>query len=95
MAEYWQEERYATPRERLLDMRVEALEDRLEQMRLSRRVLLQILEKCENDHRGQIENLKNENQRLQREIRRLHKQAGNYAAEIMEKNRLLAANTKY
>ena len=88
------DECYATPRERLLDMRVGALEDRLEQMRLSRRVLLQILEKSENEHQNQMANMEKENQRLRQEIKRLHKQTAAYATEIMEKNRLIAARVK-
>ena len=88
------EEYYATPRERLLDLRVGALEERLEQMRLSRRVLLQILEKSENEHQNQMERMEKENQRLRREVHRLQKQTTAYAAEIMDKNRRLVANGK-
>ena len=56
----------ATPLELALRQRVAALEERLEQMRLSRRVLMRILERTEQDRRVELENLRRENDRLRR-----------------------------
>lgn len=68
-----------TPTEKLLYQRIEALEERLEQMRLSRRVLLRILEQTEADNKIQVENLEREKNKLQR-------QNCYFAKSIMEKN---------
>lgn len=68
-----------TPTERLLYQRVEALEERLEQMRLSRRVLLRILEQSEKDKQTRL-------QRLEKENRTLQKKNCNFAKSLMEKN---------
>lgn len=69
------EERAVSVAEELLRQRVEALEERLEQMRLSRRVLMRILERAEQDKQVEIENLRRENQRLHRQNQRLVKSA--------------------
>ncbi len=53
--------------EQLLQQRVEALEERLEQMRLSRRVLMRILEQAEQDKQVELGNLRRENERLRRQ----------------------------
>ncbi len=68
-----------TPTERLLYQRIEALEERLEQMRLSRRVLLRILEQSEEDKRSQLRRLEKENHKLQ-------KQNCYFAKSLMAKN---------
>jgi hypothetical protein len=53
--------------EQLLAQRVEALEERLEQMKMSRRVLMRILERAEEERRVEVGNLQLENQRLRRQ----------------------------
>lgn len=53
--------------EQLLSRRVAALEERLEQMKLSRRVLLRLLDRAENDRKVEVGNLRMENQRLKRQ----------------------------
>lgn len=65
--------------EKLLYQRIEALEERLEQMRLSRRVLLRILEQSEEDKRNQLARLEKENTKLQ-------KQNCYFAKSLMAKN---------
>ncbi len=57
--------------EQLLRQRVEALEERLEQMRLSRRVLMRLLERTEQDKQVALSNLQRENQRLRKQNRQL------------------------
>lgn len=61
--------------EQLLRQRVEALEERLEQMKLSRRVLMRILERAEQDKQVELGNLRRENQRLRRQNLLLAKSA--------------------
>ena len=61
------EETKRTLAEQLLQQRVEALEERLEQMRLSRRVLMRILEQAEQDKQVELGNLRRENERLRRQ----------------------------
>ena len=68
-----------TPTEKLLYQRIEALEERLEQMRLSRRVLLRILEQSEEDKKNQLSRLERENTKLQ-------KQNCYFAKSLMAKN---------
>lgn len=63
----WGDEREATPREQLLSDRVAALEERLEQMRTSRRVLMRLWERAEQEKRVQVDNLRRENARLRRQ----------------------------
>lgn len=58
--------RELTPAEQALQRQVAALEERLEQMRLSRRVLMRILERTEQDRRVELENLRRENDRLRK-----------------------------
>lgn len=60
-------ERTPSPTEQLLSKRVAALEERLEQMKLSRRVLLRLLDRAENDRKVEVCNLRMENQRLRRQ----------------------------
>lgn len=69
------EEREVSVAEELLRQRVEALEERLEQMRLSRRVLMRILERAEQDRQVEIANLRRENERLHQQNRRLARSA--------------------
>ena len=64
--------------------RVSTLEERLEQMRLSRRVLLRILEQSELERKTEVASLV----RLNKELKRHN--AG-YIASIMEKNKELIA----
>lgn len=65
--------------EELLRRRLAALEERLEQMKLSRRVLLRLLDRAEADRRVEVCNLRLENQRLRRQNKWL-------ANSIWEKN---------
>ena len=68
--------------------RVQTLEERLEQLRLSRRVLLRILEQAELERKSQVAVLTHSNKVLQRHN-------ANYIAAIMEKNkRILALQDK-
>ena len=54
-------EHVPSPTEQLLSRRVAALEERLEQMKLSRRVLLRLLDRAENDRKVEVGNLRLEN----------------------------------
>ena len=65
--------------EKLLYQRIEALEERLEQLRLSRKVLLRILEQTEEDKKNQL-------CRLERENIKLQKQNCYFAKSLMAKN---------
>ena len=56
-----------SPTEQLLQQRVEALEERLEQMKLSRRVLLRLLDRAESNRQVEVGNLRLENQRLKKQ----------------------------
>lgn len=76
----------STPTEKLLYQRIEALEERLEQMRLSRRVLLRILEQSEEDKKNQLLRLEKENTKLQR-------QNCYFAKSLMEKNNRIVSLT--
>ncbi len=72
------------PTEKLLAQRIEALEERLEQMRLSRRVLLRILEQSELERKTEVAKLQVENSRLQ-------KQNTSFAHSLMEKNQRIVS----
>ncbi|MCI9045059.1 MAG: translation initiation factor 2 [Peptococcaceae bacterium] len=61
------DERRPSPTEQLLQQRVEALEERLEQMKLSRRVLLRLLDRAESNRQVEVGNLRLENQRLKKQ----------------------------
>lgn len=63
--------------ELLLRERVAALEERLEQMKLSRRVLMKILERSEQEKQVVVANLRRENERLRQQNGRLIKIAWN------------------
>lgn len=71
-----------SPTEKILAQRVEALEERLEQMRLSRKVLLRILEQSELERKTEVAKLKVENTKLQR-------QNNAFAHSLMEKNQTI------
>lgn len=71
----WGAEREVSIAEQLLRQRVEALEERLEQMKVSRRVLMRILERSEQDKQVELGNLRRENQRLRRQNLLLAKSA--------------------
>ncbi len=60
-------EHVPSPTEQLLSRRVAALEERLEQMKLSRRVLLRLLDRAESDRKVEVGNLRLENQRLKKQ----------------------------
>ena len=72
--------RRASVAEQLLAQRVEALEERLEQMKVSRRVLMRLLENAEQDRKVEVGNLRQENQRLRLQNRML-------AHNLWDKNR--------
>ncbi|HHW92741.1 MAG TPA: translation initiation factor 2 [Firmicutes bacterium] len=63
-----------------LCLRIRDLEAKVENLRLSRRVLMNILEVSERGKRRETENLERINDRLRRENRR-------YAQRLMEQNR--------
>jgi hypothetical protein len=67
-----------------LRLRVRDLEAKVENLRMSRRVLMNILEASERGKRLETEKLERINDRLRRENRR-------YAQRLMEQNRLILA----
>lgn len=67
-----------------LRLRVRDLEAKIENLRMSRRVLMNILEASERGKRLETEKLERINDRLRRENRR-------YAQRLMEQNRLILA----
>ena len=74
-------EHVPSPTEQLLSRRVAALEERLEQMKLSRRVLLRLLDRAENDRKVEVGNLRLENQRLKKQNQALALFAGALSKE--------------
>lgn len=76
-------ERDISVAEQLLRQRVEALEERLEQMKVSRRVLMRILERAEQDKQVELDNLRRENMRLRRHNLILAKSAWQGNARFM------------
>ncbi|MBQ3180738.1 MAG: translation initiation factor 2 [Firmicutes bacterium] len=68
------------PGEILLRHRVAALEEKIEQMKASRRVLLRLLERADQERRIETGNLRMENQRLRRQNKLL-------AHSLWDKNR--------
>ncbi|MDA8333686.1 MAG: translation initiation factor 2 [Peptococcaceae bacterium] len=68
------------PEARYLKQRVEELEDRIEQLRLSRRVLMNLVEKTEREKTGFLS-------RLEKENRRLSQNNCRYARSLIRKNR--------
>lgn len=63
-----------------LRRRIQELEEKVEQLRLSRRVLMNLIEKIEKDKTGSLS-------RLERENRKLHKDNHRYAQWLLRKNR--------
>lgn len=66
--------------EQLLRRRVENLEEKIAQMKASRRVLLRLLERADQERRIETGNLRMENQRLRRQNKML-------AHSLWDKNR--------
>ncbi len=60
--------------------RVQELEEKVEQLRLSRRVLMNLIEIIEKDKTGFLK-------RLEKENRKLHKDNYRYAQKLLRKNR--------
>jgi len=63
-----------------LKVRIQELEEKVEQLRLSRRVLMNLIEKIEKDKNGFLN-------RLEKENRKLHKDNYRYAKRLLSKNR--------
>ena len=63
-----------------LRARVQELEEKVEQLRLSRRVLMNLIEKIEKDRAGFLN-------RLEKENRKLHQNNYRYAKWLLYKNR--------
>ncbi|MDD2553651.1 MAG: translation initiation factor 2 [Desulfotomaculaceae bacterium] len=63
-----------------LKARVQELEEKVEQLRLSRRVLMNLIEKIEKDRIGFLH-------RLEKENRKLHQDNYRYAKWLLHKNR--------
>lgn len=63
-----------------LKRRIQELEEKVEQLRLSRRVLMNLIEKIEKDKTGFLN-------RLEKENRKLHQDNYRYAQRLLRKNR--------
>lgn len=63
-----------------LKRRIQELEEKVEQLRLSRRVLMNLIEKLEKDKTGFLN-------RLEKENRKLHQDNYRYARRLLRKNR--------
>ena len=63
-----------------LQKRILELEEKIEQLRLSRRVLMNLIEKIEKDKSGFVS-------RLEKENRKLHKDNYRYAQSMLKQNR--------
>lgn len=63
-----------------LQKRIQELEEKVEQLRLSRRVLMNLIEKIEKDKTGFVSKLEKEN-------RKLHKDNYRYAQSLLKQNR--------
>ncbi|NPV72203.1 MAG: translation initiation factor 2 [Pelotomaculum sp.] len=63
-----------------LRRRIQELEEKVEQLRLSRRVLMNLIEKIEREKNGFLS-------RLERENRKLHQDNYRYARRLLRKNR--------
>lgn len=63
-----------------LQKRILELEEKIEQLRLSRRVLMNLIEKIEKDRSGFVS-------RLEKENRKLHKDNYRYAQNMLQQNR--------
>lgn len=62
-----------------LQKRIRELEDKVEALRISRRVLMNLIESIETERREQLSNLENRNEKLQKNNCR-------YARQIMYRN---------
>lgn len=65
-----------------LQRRVDELEEKVEQLRLSRRVLMNLIEKIEREKNGVMVKLEKENKKL-------HKNNYRYARTLLKKNRII------
>lgn len=63
-----------------LKRRIQELEEKVEQLRLSRRVLMNLIDKIERDRTGFLN-------RLEKENRKLHRNNYRYAQRLLWKNR--------
>jgi predicted RNase H-like nuclease (RuvC/YqgF family) len=63
-----------------LKRRIQELEEKVEQLRLSRKVLMNLIEKLEKDRSGFLN-------RLEKENRKLHQDNYRYARRLLRKNR--------
>ncbi|MCL4441065.1 MAG: translation initiation factor 2 [Firmicutes bacterium] len=63
-----------------LQRRIQELEEKIEQLRLSRRVLMNLIEKIEKDKSTFVT-------RLEKENRKLHKDNYRYAQSLLKQNR--------
>ncbi|CCO09380.1 hypothetical protein [Desulforamulus hydrothermalis] len=63
-----------------LQKRIQELEEKVEQLRLSRRVLMNLIEKIEKDKSMFVS-------RLEKENRKLHKENYRYAQNLLKQNR--------
>lgn len=63
-----------------LQKRIQELEEKIEQLRLSRRVLMNLIEKIEKDRSNFVS-------RLEKENRKLHKDNYRYAQNLLQQNR--------
>lgn len=68
-------------REHLIN-RIKQLEEKVEQLRVSRRILIQLVEKIEREKHSLLEN-------MEKECKYLRKQNAKFARIIMEKNKKL------
>nr|WP_031514511.1 hypothetical protein [Desulfofalx alkaliphila] len=66
-----------------LQNKVQELEDKVEQLRLSRRVLMNLIEKIEREKNSLME-------KLERENKKLHKSNYRYAKRLLNQNLLIA-----
>ncbi|MBM7854484.1 putative RNase H-like nuclease (RuvC/YqgF family) [Desulfohalotomaculum tongense] len=67
---------------RYLQSRVQELEDKVEQLRLSRRVLMNLIEKIEREKNEILS-------KLERENKKLHKNNYRYAKWLINKNKII------
>lgn len=65
---------------RYLEKRIQELEEKVEQLRLSRRVLMNLIEKIEREKSGFVS-------RMEKENRKLHLSNYRYAKWLLKKNR--------
>ncbi|WP_372503557.1 translation initiation factor 2 [Acididesulfobacillus acetoxydans] len=78
----------------LLRVRVKELEQRVEHLRVSRRVLMNLLEKVEREKIALIHNLEKENVRLQRDNSRFAKWLFSKNRQIVELQERIELNQK-